>query len=312
MANVTTYLNKILSAVYGKDVRQSIYDSINAINTQVEGYVSAEKSRVTAEANRNSAEKIRVSNENDREAAEEERLTNEAERLEIYDDLCSQVADMLDELKNVAEGKITFSAIYPVGSIYMSVNNTSPASLFGGTWQSWGSGRVPIGVNTSDSEFSTVEKTGGSKYLQSHTHTFTGTAVTVTGGSHSHTLPYPVPSEPGYDYEGESYNAPFGTYSPQSELIEETDSETHSHTFTAKGTLSSTGTGNGQNLRLISPVICGSVLHNFSNWYLFEKCFFIPKNQRITHYEGILEHGTVCFYSSRRMAWIFPLADAMA
>ena len=50
MANVTTYLNKILSAVYGKDVRQSIYDSINAINTQVEGYVSAEKSRVTAEA----------------------------------------------------------------------------------------------------------------------------------------------------------------------------------------------------------------------------------------------------------------------
>ena len=36
MANVTMYLNKILSAVYGKDVRQSIYDSINAINTQVE------------------------------------------------------------------------------------------------------------------------------------------------------------------------------------------------------------------------------------------------------------------------------------
>jgi len=27
-----------------------------------------------------------------------------------------------------------FSLIYPVGSIYMSVNSTSPASLFGGTW----------------------------------------------------------------------------------------------------------------------------------------------------------------------------------
>jgi len=25
--------------------------------------------------------------------------------------------------------------IYPIGSIYMSVNNTSPATLFGGTWQ---------------------------------------------------------------------------------------------------------------------------------------------------------------------------------
>ncbi len=190
MANVTTYLNKILSAVYGKDVRQSIYDSINAINTQVEGYVSAEKSRVTAETNRNSAERIRVSNESSRESAEEDRVAMEEERLEIYDDLCSRVSNILDELQNVAE-KSTFSAIYPVGSIYMTANNISPAALFGGTWQSWGNGRVPIGVNTSDSEFSTVEKTGGSKYLQSHTHTFTGTAVTVTGENTSirfHTL----------------------------------------------------------------------------------------------------------------------------
>lgn len=53
--------------------------------------------------------------------------------------------------------------IYPVGAIYMSVSSTSPASLFGGTWTQWGSGRVPIGINSSDSDFNTVEKTGGSK-----------------------------------------------------------------------------------------------------------------------------------------------------
>lgn len=50
----------------------------------------------------------------------------------------------------------------------MSVNNTNPSSFFGGTWTSWGIGRVPVGVDTSQTEFKTVEKTGGEK-----THTLT-------------------------------------------------------------------------------------------------------------------------------------------
>lgn len=53
--------------------------------------------------------------------------------------------------------------IFPIGSIYMSVTNTNPSSSFGGTWVLWGQGRVPIGVDTSQSEFNSVEKTGGEK-----------------------------------------------------------------------------------------------------------------------------------------------------
>lgn len=71
-----------------------------------------------------------------------------------------------------------FDRIYPVGSIYMSVNSTNPSNYFGGTWVSWGQGRVPAGVDTSDTEFSTVEKAGGEKShtlsideMPSHNHT---------------------------------------------------------------------------------------------------------------------------------------------
>lgn len=70
--------------------------------------------------------------------------------------------------------------IYPVGSIYMSVTNANPGTwLVGTTWVAWGSGRVPVGVNTSDSNFNTVEKTGGEK-----THTLS----TAEMPAHRHAL----------------------------------------------------------------------------------------------------------------------------
>lgn len=62
--------------------------------------------------------------------------------------------------------------VYPIGSIYLSINSTNPSKWFGGTWVAWGTGRVPVGVDTSQTEFNTVEKTGGSKYLQEHRHFF--------------------------------------------------------------------------------------------------------------------------------------------
>lgn len=60
-------------------------------------------------------------------------------------------------------GKSLVDHIYPIGSIYFSTVNENPSKYFGGTWTTWGSGRVPVGVNASDSDFKTVEKTGGNK-----------------------------------------------------------------------------------------------------------------------------------------------------
>lgn len=59
---------------------------------------------------------------------------------------------------------------YPVGSIYLSVNNTNPSTWFGGTWEQIAKGRTLVGVDTNDNDFNTVKKTGGSKYLQKHKH----------------------------------------------------------------------------------------------------------------------------------------------
>jgi len=54
--------------------------------------------------------------------------------------------------------------------VYMSVNSVNPNALFGGTWVAWGTGRVPVGIDTSQTEFNTIEKTGGHKSLQAHNH----------------------------------------------------------------------------------------------------------------------------------------------
>lgn len=59
--------------------------------------------------------------------------------------------------------RLATDLIHPVGSIYISVDDTNPSEFFGGTWVAWGSGRVPVGVDKSDDSFKTVEQIGGEK-----------------------------------------------------------------------------------------------------------------------------------------------------
>ena len=56
--------------------------------------------------------------------------------------------------------------------------------MFGGTWQQIAQGRTLVGVDTSQTEFNTVKKTGGSKYLQRHSHygIFGGNGAERKGG----------------------------------------------------------------------------------------------------------------------------------
>lgn len=59
--------------------------------------------------------------------------------------------------------------IYPIGSIYMTVDEDSdPAAFLGGTWVRWGQGCVPVGVSAdaNDSDFGKVEQQGGERKHQ--------------------------------------------------------------------------------------------------------------------------------------------------
>lgn len=67
------------------------------------------------------------------------------------------------QLKNNDNEKMYPHPYYPIGSIYLSINNTNPSNWFGGTWEQIAKGRTLVGVDTSQSEFNTVKKTGGAK-----------------------------------------------------------------------------------------------------------------------------------------------------
>ena len=70
--------------------------------------------------------------------------------------------------KVIINDKLLIDLIYPVGSVYISTNNVSPQTFFGGTWEAFATGRTLVGIDTSQTDFNPVGKTGGAK-----THTLT-------------------------------------------------------------------------------------------------------------------------------------------
>lgn len=79
--------------------------------------------------------------------------------------------------------------MYPVGSLYFSTNSTSPATIYGGTWERYSKGRTLVSANESDTDF-TAGKTGGEKMhkltvdeMPSHRHEVRKFATMQGGGT---------------------------------------------------------------------------------------------------------------------------------
>lgn len=103
---------------------------------------------------------------------------------------------------------------YPIGSIYISVLATNPATLLGcGTWSAFGSGRTLVSQSGSDTDFDVPEETGGAKTVASagsnSTPTFTGTPFSSVI-NHTHTVDV---TDPGHTHLTQRYPTATGSSS---------------------------------------------------------------------------------------------------
>lgn len=120
--------------------------------------------------------KIAGVNQNDLTGIKEDISQLQTETTQLNDD----VTRLMGAFTSVTDlTKQLFLLMHRVGDIIFSTSDENPSTIYGGTWVAWGKGQVPVGVDTSDSDFNTVEKTGGEKEhtltvdeMPSHKHDF--------------------------------------------------------------------------------------------------------------------------------------------
>ena len=104
--------------------------------------------------------KIAGVNQNDLTVIKEDISQLQTETTQLNDD----VTKLMGAFTSVTDlTKQLFLLMHRVGDIIFSTSDENPSTIYGGTWVAWGKGRVPVGVDTSDSDFNTVEKTNGTK-----------------------------------------------------------------------------------------------------------------------------------------------------
>lgn len=134
--------------------------------------------------------------------------------------------------QEVVPANQVFDVVYPVGSIYMSVNNVNPSTLFGGTWEqisgkfllASSSGRAAGTTGGAETVSYTPAGTVGNHTLTAsempaHTHTYAKSAA--TSGSTTLTADQ-IPSH------NHSYNAPQANTGSTTLTANQIPSHTHS------------------------------------------------------------------------------------
>lgn len=126
---------------------------------------------------------------------------NTFDQLGLY--IISHFNGLIDYMRtNIIPSIVALDSIYPVGSIYMSVNSTNPTALFGGTWVRLKDTFLLASGDTYSADsntYTTAQHGSADATLPQHTHTIE--ASTSANGAHSH-----------YIYQGSALmgNPPYG------------------------------------------------------------------------------------------------------
>ena len=165
-------------------------------------------------------------------------------------DSCKQetltAGDNINISNNVISVTGIFEAIFPIGRGFIDFTDTDYSNYLGFTWERELVGLTPVGLNTADSDFDTIGKTGGEKTHQlkieempSHNHTNT----VSNSGAHTHNTwgTYQIAHASGSVRSTVTGSADEGRSNP-------TDSNgNHTHTITINNT------GGGQAHNNMSP-----------------------------------------------------------
>lgn len=123
-------------------------------------------------------------------------------------------------IKDSEDYKNLLDLFFPIGSVYLTISETSPASYLGGTWAKINDDRdgflamaSKVSSTNYTTNFATVNNTAGSMYISSammpaHTH---------TGPSHSHSVSLTAASNGShrhsqYSNQKQSTTVPAGEY----------------------------------------------------------------------------------------------------
>lgn len=148
--------------------------------------------------------------------------------------------DSFSDVETALNGKVDSSSlynlIYPVGSVYISVANINPSTMFGGTWELMGDGYL----RNNASEASGGSMTSGSttlteQQIPAHSHT----ATSSSAGSHTHT-------STTQSNGSHTHTSTTGSYGNHTHTATTQNTGAHTHTLTTNSTGGHTHTATTQ------------------------------------------------------------------